>query len=87
MAWAIECRLGGEGKIGRAVAEYYDLPRQWIDTMGSVQEYGLHKNACYGVFVKDDAHVTAEESEISFCSESALFLRDRSVCPRACGNE
>ena len=71
------CKLGGEGKIGQAVAEYYDLPRTWIDTMGSVQEYGLRKNACYGVFVKDEATVTADGCHVCYCSESAVFVRDQ----------
>lgn len=39
-------RFGGEGEIGQAVAEEYELPRQWIDTAGSVQEYGIRKNSC-----------------------------------------
>ncbi len=52
---------------------------RWIDTAGSRQEYGLQKNACYGLFVRDEAQVTAEGTEISYCSESALFLRDRQV--------
>eukprot|EP00960_Hanusia_phi_P063371 765463-Hanusia_phi.AAC.1 len=43
---AKRCRLGGEGEIGKAVPEFYELPRTWIDTAGSVQEYGLRKNSC-----------------------------------------
>lgn len=73
------CRIGGEGEIGQAVAQEYDLPRNWIDTAGSVQEYGLRKHACYGVFVKDEARVCVRDCELSFCSESAVFLRDRAV--------
>ena len=30
-------RFGGEGEIGTAVALEYELPREWIDTAGSVQ--------------------------------------------------
>jgi hypothetical protein len=71
------CRIGGEGEIGEAVAQEYDLPRTWVDTAGSVQEYGLRKHSCYGVFVKDDARVSVRDSELSYCSESAVFLRDR----------
>jgi len=74
---AVACRLGGEGAIGRAVPEYYELPRTWIDTAGSVQEYGLRKHSCYGIFVRDEAEVAAEACEVSFCSESAVFMRDR----------
>ena len=69
-------RIGGEGEIGQAVSSDYELPCQWIDTAGSVQEYGLRKHACYGVFVKDSASVVARECDLSFCSESAVFLRD-----------
>uniref|UniRef100_A0A6U4U8D6 Right handed beta helix domain-containing protein n=1 Tax=Hemiselmis andersenii TaxID=464988 RepID=A0A6U4U8D6_HEMAN len=74
------CRLGGEGKLGHAVATEYDLPRTWIDTMGSVQEYGLRKNSCYGLFVKDEAAVFCTSSEIAYCSESAVFVRDNATC-------
>mmetsp|Transcript_476 Transcript_476/g.998 ORF Transcript_476/g.998 Transcript_476/m.998 type:complete len:322 (+) Transcript_476:265-1230(+) len=74
------CRLGGEGKLGHAVATEYELPRTWIDTMGSVQEYGLRKNSCYGLFVRDEASVRADQCEIAFCSEAAIFLRDRGTC-------
>eukprot|EP00802_Teleaulax_amphioxeia_P011167 Tamp_11197.p1 GENE.Tamp_11197~~Tamp_11197.p1 ORF type:complete len:306 (-),score=55.27 Tamp_11197:551-1468(-) len=63
------CRLGGEGEIGQAVAEEYELPRQWVDTAGSVQEYGLRKHACYGVFVKDDAEVSVHDSEVSLAGQ------------------
>ena len=74
---ARQCRFGGEGEIGSAVELEYELPRQWIDTAGSVQEYGLRKHSCYGLFAQDTASVTLHSCRISYCSESAIFLRDQ----------
>ena len=84
--------MGGEGEIGKAVPEFYELPRTWIDTAGSVQEYGLRKNSCetsvswtlaeeslsagYGVFLRDRGSAELWGCEISYCSESGIFLRD-----------
>ncbi|EKX50819.1 hypothetical protein GUITHDRAFT_151079 [Guillardia theta CCMP2712] len=73
---AKRCRLGGEGEIGKAVPEFYELPRTWIDTAGSVQEYGLRKNSCYGVFLRDRGSAELWGCEVSYCSESGIFLRD-----------
>jgi hypothetical protein len=39
-----------------------------------VQERGLAKHACYGLFAKDRAQVVAEGCALAFCSEAALFI-------------
>ncbi|KAJ1481744.1 hypothetical protein T484DRAFT_1953657 [Baffinella frigidus] len=74
---ARRCRFGGEGEIGTAVALEYELPRQWVDTAGSVQEYGLRKHSCYGLFAQDSASILIDSCQVSYCSESAVFLRDK----------
>lgn len=63
----VGCALGGEGHVGVAAVH---------SAYGSVQQRGLAKHACYGLFVKDRGTLCAVACEVRHCSEAGLFVAD-----------
>eukprot|EP00301_Raphidiophrys_heterophryoidea_P000326 c10161_g1_i1.p1 GENE.c10161_g1_i1~~c10161_g1_i1.p1 ORF type:complete len:338 (-),score=42.44 c10161_g1_i1:640-1584(-) len=60
------CVVGGEGQIVTYAIS--------LSSYRAIQEHGLTRHACFGLFAKGSACICSEACELQYCSESAVLI-------------